>query len=213
MLIYSLKSSARFKKGYHRNMKGPPEIDPGTWVDEYGDALFGFAMTRVKDRETAEDLVQETFLAAIQAVKRFKGQSSIKTWLFGILKHKLIDHYRRNKSTLYAQDIIQNSDDIEAFFNIKGGWKLRPENWRADPGKSQQNREFLDHFYQCLAGLSKKTADVFAYREIESLDTREICERLGITPSNCWVILYRARMLLRRCLELVGFGKNRGERK
>ena len=179
-------------------------------MDEYGDVLFGFALARVKDRETAEDIVQETFLAAVRARERFKGQSSEKTWLFGILKHKLVDHYRKNKSTVYVQDFIQDPDSLEVFFNAKGSWQIRPENWRADPGKSQENREFLDHFYRCLSGLSQKTADVFAYREIEGLSTREICQRLGITSSNCWVILYRARMLLRRCLEGVGFGKKHG---
>ncbi len=182
------------------------EINPEVWVDEYGDALFGFAVARVKDKATAEDIVQETFLAAMRALKGFKGNSSIKTWLFGILKHKLIDHYRKNKSTVYAQDITQDPDNLEAFFNAKGSWQIRPENWRADPGKAQENREFLDHFYRCLSGLPQRTADVFAYREIDGLSTREICDLLGITSSNCWVILYRARMLLRKCLELVGFG-------
>jgi len=182
------------------------EINPDIWVDEYGDALFGFALARVKDRETAEDIVQETFLAAVKGLERFKGRSSIKTWLFGILKHKLIDHYRKNKSTVYAQEIIPDPDNLEAFFNTKGSWKIRPENWRTDPIKSQQNREFLDHFYRCLADLPQRTADVFSFKEIDGLSTPEICERLGITSSNCWVILYRARMLLRRCLELVGFG-------
>jgi len=191
-------------------MEGKQEINPEAWVDEYGDVLFGFALARVKDRETAEDIVQETFLAAVRARERFKGQSSEKTWLFGILKHKLVDHYRKNKSTVYVQDFIQDPDSLEVFFNAKGSWQIRPENWRADPGKSQENREFLDHFYRCLSGLSQKTADVFAYREIEGLSTREICQRLGITSSNCWVILYRARMLLRRCLEGVGFGKKHG---
>ena len=188
---------------------GSPEINPDVWVDEHGDALFGFAMARVKDRETAEDIVQETFLAAIKSLERFKGHSTLKTWLFGILKHKLVDHYRKNKSTVYTQDIIHDPDNLEAFFNARGSWQIRPENWRADPGKSQENKEFLDHFYRCLADLPQRTADIFAYREIDGLSTSEICERLGITSSNCWVILYRARMLLRRCLELVGFGRHR----
>ena len=111
---------------------------------------------------------------------------------------------------VYAQDIIQNPDSLEAFFNARGRWQIRPENWRADPGKSQENKEFLDHFYRCLSALPKRTADVFVYREIDGMPTREICKLLGITSSNCWVILYRARMLLRRCLELVGFGRMNG---
>lgn len=188
-------------------MEGVPKINSEAWVDEYGDLLFRFAFARVNDRDTAEDLVQETFLAAIQSRDRFKGRSSEKTWLFGILKHKLIDYYRKKKSTTYAKDIMQNPDSLETFFNAKGCWQVLPENWRADPEKSQEHKEFLDHFYRCLSGLPKQSADVFAYREIEGMRTQEICDLLGITPGNCWVILYRARMLLRRCLELVGFSR------
>lgn len=185
-------------------MADGPQIDPEAWVDRYGDALFHFALARVKNREIAEDLVQETFLAALKAQAHFKGQSSEKTWLYGILKHKVIDHYRKNKSVLYEQDLNMGTENLDAFFNAKGAWQTMPAHWRLNPGKSQEVREFLDHFYRCLADLPKKTADVFAYREIDGLSTREICNLLGITASNCWVILYRARMLLRKCLELAG---------
>ncbi len=186
-------------------MKDGPKTDPDAWVDRYGDALYHFALARVKNREIAEDLVQETFLAAVKAQDRFKGQSTEKTWLFGILKHKVIDHYRKNKSVIYEQDLNVGTEDLDAFFNAKGAWQTMPEHWRLNPGKSQGVREFLDHFYQCLADLPKKTAEVFAYREIDGLSTKEICKLLDITASNCWVILYRARVLLRKCLEMAGF--------
>ena len=192
-------------------MGSAPKINSNAWVDEYGDMLFHFAFARVKDRETAEDLVQETFLAAVQSQGQFKGQSTEKTWLFSILKHKLIDHYRKNKATVYAGDILHDPDNLEAFFNAKGNWQIRPEHWRTDPGKSQEIKEFLDHFYRCLSGIPKRSAKVFAYREIDGLSTAEICKRLDITSTNCWVILYRARMLLRKCLELVGFSRKHGE--
>ncbi len=185
-------------------MKGDPKIDPNAWVDRYGDALFHFALARVKNREIAEDLVQETFLAAVKSQDRFQGRSSEKTWLFGILKHKVIDHYRKNKSVIYEQDLNQGTEDLDAFFNAKGAWEMMPEHWRLNPGRSQEVREFLDHFYQCLADLPRKTGKVFAYREIDGLSTKEICKQLDITAGNCWVILYRARMLLRKCLELAG---------
>jgi RNA polymerase sigma-70 factor (ECF subfamily) len=187
-------------------MEGSPKIDPDAWVDRYGDALFHFALARVKNREIAEDLVQETFLAAVKSQDRFKGRSSEKTWLFGILKHKVIDHYRKNKSILYEQDLSLGTENLDAFFNAKGAWQTLPAHWRLNPGKSQEVREFLDHFYSCLADLPKRTADVFAYREIDGLSTKEICKLLDITAGNCWVILYRARMLLRKCLELAGLG-------
>lgn len=187
-------------------MEGSPKIDPDAWVDRYGDALFHFTLARVKNREIAEDLVQETFLAAVKSQDRFKGRSSEKTWLFGILKHKVIDHYRKNKSILYEQDLSLGTENLDAFFNAKGAWQTLPAHWRLNPGKSQEVREFLDHFYSCLADLPKRTADVFAYREIDGLSTKEICKLLDITAGNCWVILYRARMLLRKCLELAGLG-------
>jgi len=189
-------------------MKSTLKLNSDAWVDQYGDALFHFALARVNKREIAEDLVQETFLAAVQSQERFKGQSSEKTWLFGILKHKVVDHYRKkNKSTVFEQELRQDSDNLDGFFNAKGGWQIRPQHWSANPGKSQEVKEAFDHFYQCLSGLPQRTADVFVYREIDGLDTDEICKLLGITSANCWVILYRARMLLRKCLELVGLGK------
>ena len=188
-------------------MKSTLKLNSDAWVDQYGDALFHFALARVNKREIAEDLVQETFLAAVQSQERFKGQSSEKTWLFGILKHKVVDHYRKkNKSTVFEQELRQDSDKLDGFFNAKGGWQIRPQHWSANPGKSQEVKEAFDHFYQCLSGLPQRTADVFVYREINGLDTDEICKLLGITSANCWVILYRARMLLRKCLELVGLG-------
>ena len=186
-------------------MKGSPKINADKWVDEYGDSLFHFALARVKDRDVAEDLVQETFVAAVKAKARFKGHSSEKTWLFGILKHKVIDHYRRNKSTLFARDLSNDPDNVDAFFNAKGGWQIRPAHWRTNPAKAQEAKEFLDHFYRCLSDLPQRSADAFVFREIDGLSTEEICTHLDITANNCWVLLYRARMLLRKCLELVGF--------
>jgi RNA polymerase sigma-70 factor (TIGR02943 family) len=143
----------------------------------------------------------------VQARERFKGQSSEKTWLFGILKHKVIDHYRKNKPLIYEQDRWHNPDNPDGFFDAKGSWQIRPKHWSADPGKSQDVKEFLDHFYRCLSDLPQRSADTFVYREIDGLNTEEICNLLDITAANCWVILYRARMLLRKCLELVGFSR------
>lgn len=177
------------------------------WVDEYGDSLFHFALARVKDKGIAEDLVQDTFLSAVKAQERFKGNSSEKTWLFGILKHKVIDHFRKGKSAIFVKDPLNDPDNVEAFFNAKGGWQNRPAHWRTNPGKAQETKEFLDHFYRCLSDLPQRSADAFVYREIDGLSTEEICKHLDITANNCWVLLYRARMLLRKCLELVGFGR------
>jgi len=194
-------------EGVLNRMDGASKINADMWVEEYGDSLFHFALARVKEKEIAEDLVQETFLAAVKAKERFKGHSSEKTWLFGILKHKVIDHYRKKKSTIDAQHLLNDPDNVEAFFNAKGGWQSRPAHWRTNPGKVQETKEFLDHFYRCLSDVLQRSADAFVYREIDGLSTEEICTRLDITANNCWVLLYRARMLLRKCLERVGLGR------
>jgi RNA polymerase sigma-70 factor (ECF subfamily) len=192
-------------------MKQPPRLNADNWVDQYGDALFQYAHARVNNSAVAEDLVQETFLAAVKARESFKGRSSEKTWLIGILKHKLIDYYRKEKRIIYAQNSGDDPDGVAAFFNAKGGWRIPPAHWRTNPGKVQETREFLDHFYRCLAGLPARTADAFVYREVDGMDTEEICGKLDITSSNCWVLLYRARVLLRKCLEAFGFGQEAKE--
>ncbi len=192
-------------------MKHTPKLDAEAWVDQYGDALFHFALARVNDREAAEDLVQETFLSAMKSRDRFQGRSSEKTWLVGILKHKVVDHYRKNRSILYKQDTWNDPNSPDGFFQANGSWHDRPQHWRTNPGKSQEIKEFLDHFYRCLADLPQRSADVFVYREMDGLSTAEICDRLELTSSNCWVILYRARMLLRKCLEVLGFSRQQEE--
>jgi RNA polymerase sigma-70 factor (ECF subfamily) len=102
---------------------------------------------------------------------------------------------------------LDDPDNLEAFFNAKGGWQISPAHWSTNPGKTQEIKEFLDHFYRCLSGLPQRTADAFVFREVDGLSTEEICKLLGITEANCWVLLYRARMLLRKCLEFVGFSR------
>jgi len=175
--------------------------EPEEWVDEYGDALFRFAVARIKDPSLAEELVQETFLAALRARENFKGRSSPKTWLIAILKHKIIDHFRKKKPEESREDIERFSESGDQPFNQKGAWNNRPTQWGTNPGKIFEQKEFLDVFYQCLTGLPERIANAFILREVDGLDTEEICKILKITASNCWVMLYRARMHLRRCLE------------
>lgn len=182
-------------------------LNPELWVDLYGDVLFRFALARVSDRGAAEDLVQETFLAALRSGDRFKGRSSEKTWMFAIIKHKIVDYYRKKKTRGTAVDTLADVNSVDRFFDAKSHWHAQPSHWSVDPGKAQEAREFLDHLYRCLAGLPQRNAEAFIYREIDGLSTRQICKRLDITASNCWVMLYRARVLLRECLDLAGFGK------
>ena len=183
-------------------MDDAPLIDPDYWLVQYGDILFRFAFQRVRDKDIAEELVQETFLAAMRAKDRFKGQSSEKTWLFSIIKHKIIDHYRRQKREASDIDVEDLAETTDAFFSDNGKWRIQPTNWGIDPGKALEQKEFMDAFYKCLSQMPQRLADAFVHREVDGLKTEEICKVMDITATNCWVMLYRARMLLRRCIEI-----------
>ena len=175
--------------------------NPELWVDNYGDFLYRFALARVKDPSVAEDLVQETFLAALRARENFKRRSSGRTWLIAILKHKIVDHIRK-KIREPATDKIETLTDMAApDFDDGGKWNIRPNQWAVNPGNIYEQKEFLDVLYHCLAELPERLAEAFVKREMDGLSTEEVCKELGITATNSWVMLYRARMSLRRCLE------------
>ena len=175
--------------------------DTETWVDEYGDDLYRFALARVKDPSVAEDLVQETFLAGLGARKDFKGRSTTKTWLIAILKHKIVDHIRKKSRERDSDKLDSLTDDIDTNFTDRGHWRIRPTKWAKNPGKLYEQKEFMDVLYRCLGELPKRQSEAFILREMDELSTEEICKELDITATNSWVILYRARMLLRQCLE------------
>jgi RNA polymerase sigma-70 factor (TIGR02943 family) len=176
-------------------------VNPDTWVDQYGDILFRYALQRVKDTGVAEELVQETFLAAMRAKDRFRGQSTEQTWLFAILKHKIIDYYRRKKPDRSDMDVEDFAETKNPFFSANGKWQIQPTRWDINPIEAYEQKEFMDAFYQCISQMPQRLADAFVHREIDGLSTEEICKLMDITASNCWVMLYRARMLLRRCIE------------
>lgn len=180
-------------------------IDPELWVDRYGDYLYAFAQLRLVDRTTAEDVVQETFLSALNSMKNFRGHSSERTWLTSILKHKILDHFRKKQREKTPHDLGVPQDNVQQFFDEKGHWKEGPSKWDTNPKKLLEQKEFLRILHTCLEGLSSRVAKTFVLREIEGLNTDEICKVLNISATNCWVILHRARMLLRRCLELNWF--------
>lgn len=177
---------------------------PETWVDEYGDILFRYALGRVRNEETAQELVQETLLAALRAQKNFQGKSSLKTWLISILKHKILDHFRKNVRELQL-NVNADDDPFEALFDEKGMWKEPIASWELDPERAFEQKEFVKTLYDCIGKLRKNMAAVFVLREMENMKTGEICKELGITSSNLWVLLYRARMQLRKCLEVNWF--------
>ena len=185
--------------------------DPETWVDQFGDYLYNYALSRIQNPSTAEDMVQETFLAALRDRGNFKGLSTERTWLTSILKHKIIDHFRKRSREYPVDDMDLATDFTEDLFDEKGSWTLKPSNWNVNPEKLVDRKEFWEILNHCLSDLSKRLALAFRLREIDGMNCDEICNVLKITPSNCWVMLYRARMSIRRCLEIKWFDVKAGE--
>jgi RNA polymerase sigma-70 factor (ECF subfamily) len=170
--------------------------------------LLRFAALQLRDPNAAEDAVQETLVAALAGEANFAGRSNLRTWLTGILKHKIVDSIRRAAREPTAATELDDEAAFEPLFRANGHWKDRPAAWNEPHGALEQ-KQFLGVLEQCLARLPQKTARVFMLREHLGLDTDEICKELGITPTHCWVLLYRARMALRLCLNERWFGKER----
>jgi RNA polymerase sigma-70 factor, ECF subfamily len=188
-----------------------PKIDPSRWIDEHGDTLFRFALVRLRDEAAAEDLVQETLLSAIQSMEKFGGKSSERTWLIGILKHKLIDHYRKNSKQVQLMEEDTDLSDLDGFFSRPDKWDghwviaLRPVDPEQSPDQAMENSEFWEVMNRCLSALPERVASVFALREMDGMSSEEICTALGLSANNFWVIMHRARMQLRRCIEIKWF--------
>jgi RNA polymerase sigma-70 factor (ECF subfamily) len=186
--------------------------DPERWVEEHGDYLFGFALARLRDPVKAEDAVQETFLAALKA-GNFAGRSAEKSWLVGILKNKIFDYFRKagREASFTDLDFYQDeeSDRFVGEGAGKGGWihELGPIEWADNPGAALDNEVFWKTFRECAAKLPAKVSAVFCLREMDGVESKDICKDLNISESNLWVMLHRARMALRRCLETNWFGK------
>ncbi|MBN2361116.1 MAG: sigma-70 family RNA polymerase sigma factor [Deltaproteobacteria bacterium] len=187
--------------------------DPASWVERYGDALYRFAVVRVHRRDIAEDLVQEALLAAFRDRQRFEGSSSEKTWLVGILKHKIADHFRRVSAEAAAALAERGGDAAEEPFDRAGAWCLAPITWPRDPEAELGERELFELVGGCLAELPPGLAAAFTLREIDGMSSDEACKILGISATNLWVRLHRARLRLRQCLEARWFGRGaRSER-
>lgn len=184
-------------------------MNPSALLADYGDYLFRYALARLYDEHLAEDAVQETLLAALQAKDGFSGKSSLRTWLTGILKHKIIDHFRRSQREQPLSDEALSGEELDPgmdeFFLEDGHFADLPA-YMGEPGKLLQQQQFLEMLQVCLDRLPKKLARIFMLREVEDADNEEICKELEVTPTNAWVMLYRARMGLRQCLQINWLG-------
>ena len=167
--------------------------------------LIRFANAQLRNEAWAEDAVSDTLLAALAKPQAFGGQSQLKTWLVGILKHKLIDQIRRNSRELSVTTREDDEDFDGAVFNADGGWREAPAEW-GDPEAACRRTEFFDVLEICVDHLPGVQGRVFMMREWLGFDTPEICKELGITTTNLWVLLHRARLRLQVCLQERWFG-------
>lgn len=192
---------------HHRDHEDDrPALEPERWLDEHGSALYAFALLHVRDSQRAEDLVQETLLAAIQGCERFRGDASVRTWLTGILKHKIVDEFRRLSREAPGPDSAEAAwEAAEARraaedFTDDGRWREPPAEW-GDPERDLSREQFWALVERCLNGLSPRLARLFVLRELWEMETEEVCKALAVTPANLWTMLHRARHGMRRCLE------------
>ena len=175
------------------------KLQPDTWVDNYGDYLFNFAVGRVSDSEIAKDLVSETFLAGLKSAKNYKGEAAERTWLIAILKRKVIDYYRKINSKKGKAEVRMNYSSSS---DSDGDWM---EEQVADPysmleNSDMENEELGLAIQECISKLPKKQSMVFTMKTIQGISTEDICNELGINPSNLWVMIHRARTALMGCL-------------
>lgn len=173
-----------------------------SWVRTYTKDLFAYAMGRVQQKEVAEDIVQETFLSAHKSFDNYKSKSSVKTWLFSILKHKVADYYRRK----YKAGVEISTGIIEDFFDENDRWKPehRPKEW-PDEKDLVDDPEFSKALSECFKSLPEKWSSAIRLKYLEEHDADGICNQLEISKSNFWQIIHRAKLSLRNCLELKWF--------
>jgi RNA polymerase sigma-70 factor (ECF subfamily) len=188
--------------------------DPERWVDEHGDCLYRYALTRVRKEEIAEDLVQETLLVAVRTQERFAGRSSERSWLVGILKNKISDHFRKLGRETSFTDLEFFHDEHSDRFDSENYWihERGPSDWKPEGEEAMKRAEFWRAMQGCLGKLPERVAQVFMLREMDDVPSKEVCQTLNISEANLWVMLHRARMALRQCLEMNFFDGKGGAR-
>jgi len=169
------------------------------WVNQFTEDLYKWAYRKTSSAETANDLVQDTFLAAAEKIDTFKGDSSAKTWLFSILNHKIIDFYR--KKVKQPSGFV--SDDFAAFFDHDGDWlnKSKPHEWQQEDENLLDDENFRKVLKKCLDALPDNWNTCVKLKYLSEKNGDEICQELGITATNFWQIVHRAKLQLRNCVE------------
>lgn len=172
------------------------------WVNDHSDALYRFAMQRLPEEELCKDAVQETFLAAWRNMDGFNGKASVKNWLFVILKSKITDHYRKSHTRAVVETIHQEHND-QTFFDEEDHWRkgMYPQQWSVDFTNPAEAKEFQQIFRSCGKKLKEVQNTVFVMKYVDNMSSEEICRELRLTSSNYWVLLHRAKVQLRACIE------------
>jgi RNA polymerase sigma-70 factor, ECF subfamily len=199
--------------------------DPSAWLDAHGDYLYRYALVRLRDQSLAEDAVQEALVAALRSPGSFGGRASERTWLVGILKHKIVDHFRRTARETPLDPDEGREIEPNHLFMQTGEWVghwvaaaepeksyLGPIDWKSTPEDLVMRDEFWMIFDGCLKPVPHRLASAFTLREIDGLSSEEICDILGVSVKNLWVMLHRARAHLRNCLEQNWFKSKAGGR-
>jgi len=181
------------------------------WVNSYSDDMLSWAVYKTSDRQTGEDLVQETFIAAFKSFDSFKQKSQPKTWLFSILNNKVNDYHRKKfRQQTFTESALRQEDKnsgINDLFDSHDKWKKNrePHSWSHEEENLLDNQEFRTVLQGCLEELPGNWCTAIHLKYMEEKDGRVICQELGITPSNFWQILHRAKLRLRECIEINWF--------
>jgi len=175
-------------------------VDPELWVDEYGDYLYRYAYSRLRDSNAVEEVVQETFLAGIRFREQFSGQGSERGWLLGIMKRKIVDYVRLRSKYDRVASYEDENDPSAQLFDEKGNWRQGAMPWSNTGDQHVESRELWEVVQDCLGHLPPGQADVFVLSVMEEMVTDEICRELDISSANLWTRLHRARLGLAKCV-------------
>lgn len=182
-----------------------PSTTIKSWVELYSDTMYSWALHKTSSKETAEDLVQETFLAAVRHFDKFEGRSNPKTWLIAILNNKINDHYRDS----FRKPALADNSLFEKLFDNNLQWKAeeRPQQWADETEHLLDNSDFQKTLGNCMQKLPQNWLSAIQLKYLEEKNSELICQELEITTTNFWQILHRAKLQLRKCLEVNWFKK------
>ncbi|HEY4800801.1 MAG TPA: sigma-70 family RNA polymerase sigma factor [Bacteroidia bacterium] len=183
-------------------------LDSKRWVEQYANQLFKFAVSRIGNSELAKDLVQDTFLSALKNADGFRGDISEKNWLYTILKNKIIDHYK-SKARAITSSLNEQLEKMNDYFDEEGNWHsmAKPTHWLVNDLQNIETKEFYGILDSCKKKLNELQHMVFTMKFMDDMNSDNICKELNISSSNYWVLMHRAKLQMRACLEKNWFKK------